>query len=39
MKSEIEVLRIPKKFKGIERDLVVLHNVKRIDYGDFKISL
>jgi len=33
LKAEIKELVIPDKFKGIENDLVVTHNVKSIKYG------
>jgi valyl-tRNA synthetase len=34
LRDEVKELSIPEKFGGIEKDLVHMHNVKRISYGD-----
>ena len=33
LKSEIRELTIPEKFKGIEKDLMATHKIKKISYG------
>jgi len=39
LKANIEEVIVPQMFKSIEKDLVLTHNIKKINYGSLNVKI